>query len=94
MTEETVQWFKQTITSIGHSEPPRAAEFFNWGLEKVPIWYRHLLELTRTHIDVDAMPYLAEQPRPFIALRRELIQAICQQYEVEQVPSGFMAEER
>ena len=82
------------MTSIGHSEPPQAAEFFNRGLEKVSVWYRRLLELTRTHVDVDAMPYLAEQPRPFIALRRELMQAICQQYGVEQVPSGFMAEER
>ena len=57
------------MTSIGHSEPPWAAEFFNRGLEKVPIWYRRLLELTRTHVDVDAMPYLVKQPRPFIALR-------------------------
>ena len=93
LTEETMQWLQLAMASIGHPEAPGAKEFFINGLETVPLWYHRLLEVTRTHDDVDAIPHLAEQPRPFVALRRQLMQVICQQYGVTDISSGFMVEE-
>jgi hypothetical protein len=82
------------MTSIQHPHPPRAAEFFTRGVETIPNWYHRLLEVTRTHVDVGALPLLEEAPRPFVTLRRELMEAICQQYGIDEIPSGFIVEER
>ena len=63
LTPQTIQWLLDTLLQL-HSSPPRSNDFIREHTNLVPEWYRHLLDITRSHEKENTEPRLTEAARP------------------------------
>ena len=92
LTDYSMGWCQATLRSLGQETPVPSGQFFINELETLPPWYERFVLAVRAEVANKATPDLELAPRPFIALRKELVKEICTAFNLSMEESGLISE--